>query len=374
MTEPKRVLQVFHSMNMGGAENMIMSLYRSIDKSKIQFDFLVHSSESGFFDDEIRSLGGRIFYAPYYRVFNEKEYKKSIEKLFDEHVELSVVHGHLGSCSHIYLKIAKSKGRYTIAHSHNTKTEKSFKYLLYWMFTRKTRKIADFFMACGVEAGISRFGQVIVDSDRFCVLKNAIYINKFKYNPNVRRDVRKHYGVTEKEIWITNIGRFNVQKNHHYMIELMRYISNMNESDRVKLFLVGDGSLKRKIEEQVAQYLLEDRIVFLGIRDDIPEILQATDKLIFPSLYEGLPVTVIEAQAAGCECILSENITKEVKITDLVRFLPITNESLGLWAKHVLSSSLTERKDMTKEITKAGYNVEQIAEWLELFYLAHASI
>ena len=149
-----RVLQVFHGMDCGGAENMVMNLYRRIDRDSIQFDFLVHTDKKCFFDDEIKKLGGRIFRVPYFNGLNLKEYRNALNALFSSHEEIFIVHGHLGSCACIYLNVAKEHGCYTIAHSHSTKpTNISIKNIVYRLLTYRTRSVADYFIGCSQKAG-----------------------------------------------------------------------------------------------------------------------------------------------------------------------------------------------------------------------------
>ena len=194
-----RILQVFHGMDCGGAETMIMNLYRHIDRTKVQFDFLVHTTKKCFFDDEIRKLGGNIYSVPYYKITNGRRYKAALNQFFASHTEIKIVHGHLGSCAHIYLQIAKQHGCYAIAHSHNTKPKGfSLKNLLYRIFTYKTRKIADYFFGCSAAAAEYRFGYKIAHSNKCDVLKNAIDVRKFAYSEDYRKEIRDEFNLENK--------------------------------------------------------------------------------------------------------------------------------------------------------------------------------
>jgi hypothetical protein len=219
-----RVLQVFHGMDCGGAETMIMNLYRHIDRSKVQFDFLVHTTKKCFFDDEIRQLGGNIYSVPYYKITNGRQYIKALDDFFKAHPEIKIVHGHLGSCSHIYLQKAKQHGCYAIVHSHNTKPKDfSLKNGLYRLFTYKTRKVADIFFGCSLAAAEYRFGKKIAHSNRCSILKNAIDVNKFAYSDVYRNEIREEFNLGKKFV-IGHVGRFNAQKNHTFLIDIFKAI------------------------------------------------------------------------------------------------------------------------------------------------------
>ncbi len=229
MAEPIRVLQVLHGMDCGGAENMIMNLYRNIDRSKVQFDFLVHTRKKCFFDDEIKSLGGRIFHVPYYNVINHFTYKKLLEIFFKKHPEIRIVHGHLGSCAHIYLSVAKKYGCFAIAHSHATQaTDISIKKYLYRIFNMYTRRIADYYFACSKSAGVDRFGERVVSSNRFSVLNNSIDTQKYIFSIKKRGTIRKLLGISDDCFVVGHIGRFNYPKNHSFLIDIFNVVLKKN--------------------------------------------------------------------------------------------------------------------------------------------------
>ena len=236
-----RVLHVIHGMNCGGTENIIMNLYRNIDRKKVQFDFLVHTEKDCFFDEEIKSLGGKIYRVPYYNMLNLFTYRRALNRLFSSHNEWTVVHGHLGSCACIYLKIAKKYNIYTIAHSHNLKKDKvNIKELLYRVHAYLARGVADYYLGCSMRAGIDRFGEKIVNSTRFSVMNNSIDTRRYIYNVQDRNRIRKEFGIRD-EFVVGNVARFNPQKNHKFLLKVFAEFQKRYPSS--KLLLVGDGEL-----------------------------------------------------------------------------------------------------------------------------------
>lgn len=367
MSKVIRILHVIGIMNRGGAETMIMNLYRNVDRTKVQFDFVENTSEKAIFDDEILALGGCIYNCPHYNGKNHFEYKKWWNDFFKERKgEYKIIHGHLGSTASIYLKIAKKYGLCTIAHSHNTIMKKDLNNLIYKVYSYPTRFIADYFFTCSYVAGVSRFGKKIAnDSNRCYLLKNSVETKKFLYDKDVRDQVRKEFDVQDK-IVIGHVGRFNVQKNHVFLIDIFKKIYEKNKN--TVLFLLGDGEEKEKILEKVKNLDLVDCVRFLGVRNDVNKIMQCMDVMLFPSLFEGLPVTIIEAQASSLPCVLSDTITKECKITENVEFLSLKTD-VDAWSNVTLKMSKLPRYDSSNDIIKSGYDIEQNAIWLQNFYI-----
>ena len=366
-----RVLHVFHGMDCGGAENMVMNLYRRINRDHVQFDFLVHTEKKCFFDDEINRLGGRIFRAPYFNGLNLKAYKNSLNSFFSSHKEISIVHGHLGSCASIYLDVAKKYGCYTIAHSHSTKpTNVSIKNIAYRLSTYRVRGIADYFIGCSLKAGEYRYGKKITTSDRFAVLNNAIDTDLYVYSPEKRESVRKKLGVSPETVVIGHVGRFTYAKNHEFLLSVFKSLVNNNRD--IKLLLVGDGELRANIENTIRSYEMTDSVILTGVINNVAEYLQAMDVFAFPSRFEGLPVSVIEAQAADLPCLISNTITDEVIVTNNVKVLPIDDDSKIDWVKalekiRVHSAGVDRRTD----IIHSNYDIGTTVKWLEDFYENH---
>lgn len=363
---PIRVLQVFAHMNRGGAESMIMNLYRSIDRSRVQFDFVVHTEKKCAFDEEISQLGGRIFSVPQYRGRNHSQYYKCWKAFFSDHPEYKIVHGHMRSTASIYLNIARSKGLFTIAHSHSTSSGTGFGAIAKNILQYPIRYRADYFFACSQDAGEWLFGKKVCKSDRFKIMNNAIDAKRFAYDEKTRIAMRKELGIEDRFI-IGHVGRIDKPKNHKFLIDIFNETHKKNA--QALLLIVGDGALRSEIEEQVCSMGLSQHVLFTGIRSDISNLLQAMDVFVFPSIYEGLPVALVEAQASGLRCFVSDRITKAIGITELVEFISL-DCSKEYWAKKVLSvNDKGHRRNTYDDISKAGYDVRENADWLEKFYV-----
>ena len=360
MSEPIRVLQVVTYMGRGGLETMLMNYYRNIDRNKVQFDFLTHRDERWDYDDEIESLGGKIYHLPKLNPFN-KNYLNALDKFFKEHKEYQIVHCHQDCLSGVVLKVAKKNGvRFTIAHSHNANQDKNLKYLIKVFEKRKIPKYADKLFACGDEAGRWMF-----NTDNFEVLNNAIDTDLYTYNEEKASKVKKEFGIENKFV-VGHVGRFNPQKNHEFLIDVFNEIQKIKE-DSV-LMLVGDGDLRQEIEQKVQDLGLSEKVIFTGIRSDVNDLMQGMDVFLFPSLYEGLGIVLIEAQAAGLKCIISDTIPKDGIITDDVLSLSL-NQSTAIWANEVLKYKGYKRSNNKELIEKADYDIKNNAKKLKQFYI-----
>lgn len=369
-TQKIRVLHVIHGMDCGGAENFIMNLFRTIDRDKIQFDFLVHTKSKCYFDDEIKKLGGKIYHVPRYNLLNAHKYKNSIESFFKQHKNINIVHGHIGSCAHIYIKIAKKYGITTIVHGHSGKPYRwTLKNITYYYLVKKVRKLADYFFACSKQAGLFRYGKNIVSNkSKFKVLYNAIDLKKYKYNKQTRDQIEKELFLDKETILFGHIGSYTNVKNHKFLIKVIKEAAAINKN--VKCILVGDGSLKNKIIKQIDKSNLSDNFIIEPLRNDIFKVLQRIDCLIFPSLREGLPLTLIESQAASLPCLISDNITKDVAITNCINYKSL-NDSAKSWAETALNLAGHKRGIIQSDALNKQYNINLITNELEQFYLNH---
>lgn len=365
--EPIRVLQVFGCMNRGGAETMIMNLYRHVDKSKIQFDFIVHTDEEGAYDKEIKQLGGNIYRVPRYTVRNHVAYVKAWQSFFKLHTEYKIMHSHIRSTASIYLPIAKRNKLVTIVHSHSTSSGSGIASILKNIYQYPLRYQADYYFACSKIAGIWLFGKKVTDQDNFIVLKNAIETEKFMYNEEFRRKIRSELKIEDKFV-VGHVGRFNFPKNHPFIIDIFKEVVERHPES--VLLLVGEGEERQKIEDKVAKQNLQNKVIFAGVREDIPQLLNAMDVFLFPSLFEGLPVSLIEAQANDLQIFASDQITDEVAISSNLNFISL-EKTADEWASNLVDCmGKTVRIDKNETIKKAGYDILESSKYLQDYYIA----
>lgn len=354
-----RILHVVTHMNRGGLETMLMNYYRNVDRTQIQFDYLTHREYEGDYGEEIKSLGGRIYHLPVLNPFSIK-YKAALDQFFLKHTEYSIIHVHQDCMSSVILKSAWKHGvKVRIAHSHNSSQDKNLKYLLKMYYRKKIPRYATQLFACSKEAGRWMFG-----NEDFYVLNNAIDSEQYVFDLKKRSEIRKSFGIEDNEILVGHVGRFCYPKNHSYLLDIFNAIQ---EKAPAKLFLIGDGELRHKIEEKIAGYGLGRKVIMTGVRSDVADLMQAMDIFVFPSLYEGLPVTLVEAQAAGIPCLISDRVPAESMITALVHQIPL-NQPFNVWADMAVKYSHSHRKDTSNEIKKANFDIKQNAEWLQRYY------
>lgn len=356
---PIRILHIVTYMGRGGLETMLMNYYRAIDRAKVQFDFLTHRDFRADYDDEIEALGGKIFRLPNLNPFS-RSYLGALDRFFREHPEYRIVHSHLDCMSAIPLKAAKKHGvPVRIAHSHSSRQDRGLKYPLKLLFKRSIPGQATQLFACGKEAGKWMFG-----TDDFRVLNNAIDAERYRFDPVVRQEVRRELGIPADAPVVGHVGRFMAPKNHGFLLRIFAELP-----DHARLLLVGDGELLAENERLAEELGVRDRVIFAGLRSDVDRMLQAMDVFVFPSLYEGLPLSVIEAQAAGLPCLISDKVPIECKKTDLVTQIPL-DASPAEWAEAVLSAAEAPRGDTLAQIRETGFDIRANAEWLQNYYLS----
>lgn len=361
MNQPVRILQVVTYMGRGGLETMLMNYYRHIDRDLVQFDFLTHRQERAAYDDEIEALGGTIYRLPRLVPWSGT-YKKALDAFFKAHSEYRIVHVHQDCLSAVILKIAAQNGvPVRIAHSHNSAQDKNIKYLVKLYYKRYIPQYATGLFACGKNAGEWMFCGA-----PFQILNNAINAASYRFNAEKAEWMRQDLSIPQNALVIGHIGRFSPQKNHEFLIDIFSAVHAKDSN--AYLLLVGDGGLRPKIEEKVKALGFERQVIFTGVRSDVPDLLQAMDVFLFPSLYEGLPVTMIEAQASGLPCFISEKVPLECKITEQVTQIPLQAPA-EQWSKQILAARNMKRQDTYAEIAAAGFDIVESAKWLQDFYL-----
>lgn len=367
----RKMIRVLHSvsnMDRAGLETMLMNYYRHINRDFIQFDFLANKPKPGAYEDEVRELGGRIFLTPGFHPAKLLQYRKYMKKLFVEHPEIQIVHAHNGALAYYALREAQRNNiPHRIAHSHNSKINYDLKWPIKQYCRRHLKDAATDYWGCGELAVEFYFGKEIAEKKKYTLIRNAIEEDRFLYNVSVRNDMRKKYHLEDKFV-IGHVGRFMYQKNHTFLIDIFKAVHKRNSN--TLLLLIGEGELEEKIKEKISKLGLEDSVIFTGSIPNVNELYQAMDVFVLPSVYEGLPVVGIEAQASGLGTIFSDAVTSEVKITDMARFVSL-QKSVDEWADIILEyASGYERKNMQKEIVAAGYSIYTEAEKLQNRYLS----
>lgn len=357
----QKILMVAHGMVRGGIENFIMNVYRSIDKEKIQFDFIVHTNERCDFDEEIESMGATIYHSPDYRIVNHIAYSKWWNDFFKEHKEYKIIHSHLDSSANIHLRIAKKHGLVTIAHSHNTMEGHGLRAVVKSFLKIGFNNCCDYKFGCSQTACDWLFGS---DSSAK-VIRNGIISKNYVYSESKRNEIVKEFHL-ENKVVLGNVARFSHQKNHDFLIDIFNEYHKINRNSA--LLLIGDGELKTQIESKVEELNLKDSVVFTGVRSDIPALLNAIDVFVMPSFHEGLPVSIVEAQASGMRCLLSDSITEETNISGLVDFISL-QEPAVTWAERIDKALPYNRENTSSKIISAGYDIGSTAEWLTDFYI-----
>lgn len=361
MKYPIRILQVVTTMNRGGLETMLMNYYRHIDRSKVQFDFLVHRDFEADYDKEILSLGGRIYRMDRLIPWS-RNYKKKLIDFFKNHQEYKIVHVHQDCLSSVALECAKKSNiPVRIAHSHTSSQDKNLKYLIKLFYMKQIPGVATDLFACSEVAGDWMFR-----GHGFKILKNAVDITSYLYNPIISSKVKKDLNVEDNFV-IGHVGRFNSLKNHSFLIDVFDKCKKLDESS--KLILVGDGDCRKEIEEKVHSKGLDKDVIFLGVQNNVNELLQAMDVFVFPSLYEGLGIAIIEAETASLPCFISDTIPDDCIVTKgLVKKLPL-NASPKMWAEEIIKKKSYNKHDTSEEIKVSGYDIFDSSRQLEQFYI-----
>lgn len=375
-----RVLHVLGGVGLGGAESRIMDLYRQMDRSEIQFDFLVHRNAADltaksdtnvrkkqYYEEEIEALGGHVYALPKFKVYNYCSYRKAVCDFFRVHHEFRVVQGHMTSTAGIYLPIAKKAGvPITVAHARNAGVVKGPKGLATKFFRRGLADKADVLFACSKLAGEDVFGKAAMEAGEVKIIHNAIDVGRFIYNEKVREEVRTQLGLADSLV-LGHVGRFDYQKNHPYLLDVFAAVCRQNPD--AALLLLGDGADRPAMEEKSKKLGIAEKVHFLGNRKDAERYYQAMDIFLLPSFFEGLPGVLVEAQAAGLKCIVSDTVTREAQATDLVTCLSI-EDAPEVWAQEILRQSDYVRRDTAGDLRTEGFDVRSQAESYRKFYLS----
>ena len=358
-----RVLHSVSNMDRGGIETMLMNFYRHMDRDKVQFDFLANKAVPGDYDEEIKALGGRIFVSPGFK--STRRYHSYMTELFREHPEYKIIHTHNGSLMLYALESAKmNKIPIRIAHAHATAVPVGLKNQIKKLLRPMIKYVATDYWGCSNAAGEFYFSKKRWDNANE-LIHNAINVDNFTFNSETRNRIREQYGLGDKLV-IGAVGRMAPQKNHKKLIEIFAEIQKVNPDSR--LVLIGTGELEESLKQQAQALGIADAVIFTGVLSNVNEWYSAFDVFVMTSLYEGLPVVAIEAQAADLPCVLTDTITPEVKITENVKFLGLYDEAKK-WADAILEINRTERVSRVEELQKAGYDIELEAKRMQDLYI-----
>lgn len=350
----ERILCIVSSLDTGGAETFMMKLFRKLPDTYCM-DFVV-STDAGYYEDEVRALGGKIYRVPLRTKHPIASYKAIVHVVRKNHYRcvLKLCDTPIGV---VDLLAAKQGGaRQLCVRSCNAASSESVLRRTVNNILRPVLNcIANVKFAPSDLAAEYTFGRREARSGRVVFLHNAIDLDVYRFSETGREKIRAEYGIENSAFVVGHIGRFNNQKNHKFLIDVFSEIHKRENS--AKLLLIGNGELSDKVKRQVREYQIEDNVIFCGVRSDIPELLSAMDVFVFPSFYEGMPNTVIEAQATGLPCLLSDTITKEAQITDMVTYLPL-GQTVQKWADMALEIGHGIRKDTKSQLEKAQYDIE----------------
>lgn len=359
MNKPLWVLHICGKMSVGGVQSVLMNYYKYIDRNKIQFAFAVQRNYSYDYDDFIYSLGGRIHFLPD-MIDDYAGFKRKLYDLLKEHPEYNIVQCHYNFRNWRMLGIAKKAGvpiRISHAHAANSKDRLSTK-----LHLGIQARLIRYFATCCVSCSIVS-GKYLYETSNFEIIHNALELQKFKYNGELRKKKRRELKLDNNKIALFEIGHLVENKNQEFAIEILKHLDM-----QYVLYLVGVGEeYKRKLCQKINELSLENRVFFLGERSDVGELMQAFDIMVFPSKHEGLSVVCMEAQAAGVPIITSNCVPTEIDVTGLVKFLPL--ENVYEWSEAISSIDISGREDSTDMLKKAGYDIRNESRKLEKLYL-----
>lgn len=327
-----RVLVIMPALNIcGGMESFIMNYFRNIDRNKIIFDFITHDISDNSYEKEIIELGGQIYKLPPFSFGTLKNIRSLYKEILIKN-KYKIVHCNMANAAFIYLKIAEDlKVPVRILHSHQDKAADTFSHVLRNIpLIVLGKKYANVNLACSKQAG-----DYLFKDKKYYIVNNAIDYDKYKYNEEIRSKVRKELKL-ENSFVIGNTGRLCLQKNQSFLIEVFSAIVNIKNN--AVLMIVGEGEKHAELRELTESKGISDKVLFLGSRNDIDELLQAMDVFVFPSIYEGLGISLLEAQAASLKAFCSDTIPKAANISNELIYISL-EKSYEEWAKIILTNS-----------------------------------
>ena len=364
------VLVLVTVMDRAGAETMMMNCLRNIDRDRFQLDFLINRPEKADYEKEIESLGSHIYHMGPIYPGKIRKYKKEIRQFLLEHQKYQILYSHLEERSCLAMTVAKKLGiPVRIVHAHSVPNHLNLKYPVRLYFRKRLKGTYTHKVACSSASARWLFGT----EEGVQILKNAVDTEVFRYREEIREKIRKSLKIKDDTLVVGHIGRFTYEKNHNFLLDIFYEIQKQRPDS--KLLLIGGGrpkeeiKTKQSIRDKIHELGLGTKVNFLGVRNNIEELLQAIDVLVMPSRSEGFPMTLVEAQATGTRCLVSDQIPYEVNISEEVQFLSLENEPVE-WANKAISfrHSTLNQEAMNQKVMDAGYDIKSAVKEMETLF------
>lgn len=348
---------VLGSPKREGAQAFAVNVLKKADKNIFQIDFaFMDSDKSGGYIEEIRQYGSQIFYLPKYNVLNHLSFAKAWKQLFKEN-QFDIIHGNVAGSAGIYLKIAKQYNVKTIYHSHNAFYRGNFiEVLAKKLLNAKIKKNAEYWLSCSDLAAVRAFGKKYSSNPNYFFVPNPIDVEQYLYSENIRNEIRKQYSIDNECNVYGHVGSFTAQKNHLYLLKIFKSIKNMDS--KARFILIGDGPLRDLIKQEIIKLKLENDVILTGSIKNVNEVLMALDVFVFPSKHEGLPISVLEAESSGLPCLLSDRITKDVAMTNGVKYISLET-SYDDWAEEAIHSKKADRTEYNKIMSQSKFDINK---------------
>lgn len=361
-----RILMVLGNTGRGGAQTYAINVLRNIDRTRFQIDFVVNRRHENGYETEMEQLGSKIYIIPKFKGVNYFEYIRRFNEVLDEGA-YHIVHGHVSSSAVMYLKAAKLRGCVTIVHSHSAGYRGNvLERIIKRFFTAGAKWQADYWFSCSKLAAERLFGRKYAASNKYHYIPNAIVVEEYRFDESIRNRIRSDLGMSSTDVLYGHVGTFSTPKNHKFLIQVFKELYK-KQGEKAHLVLLGEGALKAEIEQEVIRSGLEQQVTFTGNVGNVNEYLMAMDIMIFPSLFEGLPVSLVEAQATGLPCIASDRITDEVNITDCMTPVSLSKSAQD-WAEIVEHTCANNRQAYNKCVATTKFNMSNsIHELMELY-------
>ncbi|WP_438838456.1 glycosyltransferase [Streptococcus pluranimalium] len=365
VNKPIRILHMIGSLNIGGSQTMVMNLYRNLNREKIQFDFIVDRKDELFYAQEIEELGGRIYYFPTFNGKNIFSLKKLWKAFLQEHDNYKAIHFHVRSYISLIIPTIKKFNIPIISHSHSISSGSDFSAKIKNILQYPIRYQANYFLACSDEAGMWLFGKNILRNKNYFTVKNAIDGEKYFFDENLRDSVRSEFGLTESQYLFGSVGRATQVKNQLFLIEIFYELQKEIDS---KLIIIGDGELLPLLKNRAEELGIGNKCIFPGNIKNVEKYYHAMDSFIFPSLWEGLGISVVEAETSGLKCFVSNNVPKSVDIgSNLINVIDLEHGA-SLWADEIVNKLDYNRVSPIKDFYVSGYDIRSNSKWYENFY------